>query len=193
MTYDSTQDTIKHIKNVMDMLEKIVVNLENRSACHDASKLEEPEKSMYDQFTPKLRDSTYGSDEYKGFLKDMGAALQHHYEVNTHHPEHFKMWSCPLCESVFSENDAPIGITDVRLCPKCSAHGAIYESALEPASGIYGMSLLDLIEMLADWKAAGMRHANGNITQSLEINRKRFGMSDQIFMVFQNTVKELDW
>lgn len=193
MTYDSTHDTIEHIEKVMDMLEKIVINIERRSSMHDASKLEEPEKSMYDQFTPKLRGSTYGSDEYKGFLKDMGAALQHHYEANTHHPEHFKMWSCPLCESVFAENEAPIGITDVRLCPKCSEYGAIYESALLPASGVYGMSLLDLIEMLADWKAAGMRHANGNMTQSLEINRKRFEMSDQLFKIFQNTVKELGW
>ena len=135
MTYNSAQDTIDHIKKVMELLEKIVINLEYRSARHDESKLEEPEKSMYDKFTPMLRGSTYGSEEYKGFLKDMGEALQHHYKVNTHHPEHFKMWSCPLCESVFSEDDVPIGITDVRLCPKCSAHGAIYESALEPASG----------------------------------------------------------
>lgn len=193
MTYNSAQDTIDHIKKVMELLEKIVINLEYRSARHDESKLEEPEKSMYDKFTPMLRGSTYGSEEYKGFLKDMGEALQHHYKVNTHHPEHFKMWSCPLCESVFSEDDAPIGITDVRLCPKCSVHGAIYESALEPASGIFGMSLLDVIEMLADWKAAGMRHANGNITQSLEINRKRFGISEQLFMILQNTVKELEW
>lgn len=150
MSYDSTADTVDHIEKVMDFLEKIVINLENRAACHDDSKLEEPEKSMYDEFTPKLRDSTYGSDEYKGFLKDMGAALQHHYQVNSHHPEHFE-------------------------------------------NGINGMSLLDLIEMLADWKAAGMRHANGNITQSMEINRKRFGMSDQLYEIFVNTVKELGW
>lgn len=193
MTYNSTQDTVKHIQQVMAFLEQVVINLENRSACHDESKLEEPEKSMYDEFAPKLRDSTYGSDEYKGFLKDMGAALQHHYEVNTHHPEHYKMFQCPLCDSVFTESEAPVGITDVRLCPKCSKHGSIYESALEPASGIYGMSILDLVEMLADWKAAGMRHADGDITKSLEINRKRFGISDQLFMIFQNTVKELGW
>jgi rubrerythrin len=191
--YDSELDTREHIRNVQRLLEAIVSNVLDRSVGHDKSKLDEPEKSMYDEFTPKLKGSTYGSDEYKGFLKDMGAALQHHYEINTHHPEHYKMWQCPLCVSVFTESEAPIGLTDVRLCPKCSAHGAIYESALEPTSGIYGMSLLDLIEMLADWKAAGMRHANGNITQSLEINRQRFDMSDQLFEVFQNTVKELNW
>ena len=193
MTYNSTKDTKEHIETVRGFLAMIVNNLQVRAISHDASKLGEFEKSIYDDFTPKLRAMIYGSDEYKQSLKDMGAALQHHYAVNTHHPEHYKMWQCPVCESVFSEIEAPVGITDVRLCRKCSAHGAIYESALEPASGIYGMSLLDLIEMLADWKAAGMRHADGNITQSLEINRKRFGMSDQLFKIFQNTVKELDW
>jgi rubrerythrin len=193
MNYDSTKDTEEHIKQVQGFLSDVIGNLAARSLIHDASKLVEPEKSMYDEFTPKLRGSTYGSDEYKGFLEDMGAALKHHYENNSHHPEHYEMWQCPLCESVFSSQDAPIGITDVRLCPKCSSHGAIYESALMPASGIYGMTLMDLVEMLADWKAAGMRHADGSIAQSLEINRKRFGMSDQLFEIFRNTVKNLDW
>jgi hypothetical protein len=39
--------------------------------------------------TPLLKDSTYGSEEYKGFLADMGEGLAHHYAVNDHHPEHF--------------------------------------------------------------------------------------------------------
>jgi hypothetical protein len=148
--YDSTEDTNKHINQVGVFLYAIIRELQERARVHDASKLEEPEKSMYDEFTPKLRDSTYGSDEYKGFLKDMGTALQHHYENNSHHPEHY-----------------PNGIND--------------------------MSLLDVIEMLADWKAAGMRHSNGSIEQSLEINRKRFNISDQLYDFILNTVKELGW
>jgi hypothetical protein len=150
MAYDSTEDTKQHIKTVQGFLSEALGNLVGRSMVHDASKLEEPEKSMYDEFTPKLRDSTYGSDEYKGFLKDMGPALQHHYQANSHHPEHYP-------------------------------------------NGINGMSLMDLLEMLADWKAAGMRHANGDISKSMEINRTRFGMSDQLFEIFQNTLKELRW
>lgn len=150
MTYDSTQDTVDHIENVMRLLEKVVINLENRAAEHDDSKLKEPEKSMYDEFTPKLRGSTYGSDEYKQFLKDMSVALKHHYENNSHHPEHYP-------------------------------------------NGVNGMSLLDVIEMLVDWKAAGMRHADGDMQKSLEINKKRFGISDQLAEILQNTVKELGW
>jgi hypothetical protein len=55
------------------------------------------------------------------------------------------------------------------------------------------MSLLDLIEMFCDWKAAGERHANGNFAESLNINRERFGMSPQLAEIFENTRKELGW
>jgi len=150
MTYNSEQDTIAHIQQVRAFLDEITDNLWLRKRLHDYSKLEEPEKSVYDEFTPKLRGSTYGGEEYKGFLRDMGEALQHHYQGNRHHPEHYP-------------------------------------------DGINGMSLLDLVEMLADWKAAGMRHADGDIQKSLYINRKRFGMSDQLFEIFKNTVRELGW
>ena len=150
MTYDSEQDTKVHITMLRWLLEDVIGSLTARQWNHDASKLEEPEKSMYDEFTPKLRGMTYGSDEYKQSLKDMGPALQHHYENNSHHPEHYP-------------------------------------------NGVNGMSLLDLIEMLADWKAAGMRHSDGSMAQSLEVNSKRFGMSDQLAEIFQNTVKELGW
>lgn len=60
-------------------------------------------------------------------------------------------------------------------------------------NGINGMTLLDLVEMLADWKAAGMRHNTGSMEKSLEINRQRFGLSEQLFEIFQNTVRELGW
>ena len=37
------------------------------------------------------------------------------------------------------------------------------------------MTLLDMLEMLCDWRAASLRHADGDIYQSLVINRARFG------------------
>ena len=196
MNYDSTSDTQEHINKVREFLAEIKQNLAGRSNIHDLSKLQEPEKSMYDEFTPRLRASTYGSDEYKAMLEEMGVALKHHYENNSHHPEHYKIWHCPLCESIFKNKDAPIDIRfegEVRLCPKCCEHGSIMEATLEPASGIYGMSLLDVIEMLADWKAAVSRHADGDIQKSLIINKERFAMSDQLFEIMQNTIRELGW
>ncbi len=150
MNYDSTEDTIKHIHLVQQYMSSLAEIIDTRSLCHDSSKLEEPEKSLYDEFTPKLFNLTYGSEEYKDCLKAMGPALQHHYEYNNHHPEH---------------ND----------------------------NGVSGMNLIDLLEMLADWKAATLRHKNGDILKSLEMNRTRFNLSDQLYNILLNTVRQLEW
>jgi hypothetical protein len=42
-----------------------------------------------------------------------------------------------------------------------------------------------------DWKAATLRHADGDILKSIEINQKRFGYSDDLKEIFKNTVKEM--
>ena len=61
------------------------------------------------------------------------------------------------------------------------------------SNGVDGMSLLDVVEMLADWKAASERHTDGDILRSLEINRERFGLSDQLYNILLNTLRELEW
>lgn len=60
-------------------------------------------------------------------------------------------------------------------------------------SGIRDMSLLDIVEMLADWKAASERTRQGSIAASLAHNRERFGIGDQLAAVLENTVRELGW
>ena len=90
MKYDSKGDTEKHIANVQDKLRYFADELTNRGLNHDKSKLESFEKDTFDKYTPKLKDTTYGSDEYKEYLQGMKVALDHHYENNRHHPEHFE-------------------------------------------------------------------------------------------------------
>ena len=85
--YDSRPETYEHIGVVRSLLGKAIKELLDRADGHDASKLVDPERATFDEFTPKLRDSTYGSEEYRGFLRDMGDGLRHHYEHNRHHPE----------------------------------------------------------------------------------------------------------
>ena len=58
-------------------------------------------------------------------------------------------------------------------------------------NGIDDMTLTDLCEMLADWKAATARNKDGNIRKSIAINAKRFKMSRQMAKIFQNTVREM--
>lgn len=59
--------------------------------------------------------------------------------------------------------------------------------------GINNMSLLDILEMLADWKAAGERTKNGNLVASIEINIKRFEIDDQLAGILISTARELGW
>jgi hypothetical protein len=147
--FDSRPDTYAHIQQVQHLLNIVIRDFLRRAEDHDQSKLAAPEVAAFDEFTPQLASSTYGSDEYKGFLAAMRPALAHHYAVNRHHPEHY-----------------PRGIQD--------------------------MTLLDVVEMLCDWKAAVKRHATGSIDKSLEINQQRFGYSDELKQLFYNTVRELE-
>lgn len=150
MKYDSTEDTLTHIRRVADLMGKTCLNLSGRAALHDDSKLDSPEKEAFDAVTPRLKSLTYGSPEYRAALKEIKPAIAHHYSVNPHHPEFY-------------------------------------------SNGIYGMSLLDVIEMLCDWKAASERHDDGDIKRSLEINGERFEISPQLQSILYNTAKELGW
>ena len=77
-------------------------------------------------------------------------ALEHHYTVNDHHPEHFH-------------------------------------------NGIHDMDLVQLMEMLADWKAATLRHADGSLRKSIFENATRFGYDDQMTNLLLRTADNMGW
>lgn len=157
MTYDSRPETLAHIDRVQSFLVRAQENLRRRSHAHDASKLVEPELSAFDIATPKLANLEYGSEEYKQSLRDLGPALQHHFEHNDHHPEHYP-------------------------------------------NGVRGMSLLALIEMLCDWRAASERTKQRtddpskmrSFESGLLHNKERFEISDDLYEILLNTAAELD-
>lgn len=191
---DSRVATYEHIQTVQKIMGRVIADLQQRQQVHDQSKLASPELEAFNEFTPKLSGSTYGSDEYNSYLAAMKPALDHHYAANSHHPEHYR-WHCPVCELQINDAEAataPQGPNDsgVKYCPRCCRHGMLYESELIlwPELGINGMSLLDLVEMLCDWKAATMRHNDGDIRRSIEINQKRFGYSDELKAIMLNTL-----
>jgi hypothetical protein len=56
------------------------------------------------------------------------------------------------------------------------------------------MSLLDILEMLCDWKAATERMKDGgDLKSSIVINRERFGMDELLTCILMNTAKEMGW
>jgi hypothetical protein len=148
--YDSRHETRRHIDRVRALLHVCIADLTQRARAHDRSKLESPEREMFDRYTPLLSRLTYGSPEYAAIRQEMlQTALQHHYEHNDHHPEHYP-------------------------------------------NGINGMTLMALIEMLCDWKAAGERHADGSLHKSLAYNRTRFGAVD-LYQIMENTARAMGW
>lgn len=142
------EETEKHIQRVGYYLTIFINQITKRALNHDKSKLEEPEKSIFEKFTPLLKNCTYGSEKYQQFLKEMKPALDHHYSNNRHHPEFHK-------------------------------------------DRIKGMTLIDLIELIADFKAASERQENGDVYKSIEISQKRFGYSDELKQILINTVNEM--
>ena len=59
-------------------------------------------------------------------------------------------------------------------------------------NGIHDMNIFDLLEMLVDWKASVMRHPDGNIYRSLEVNQQRFGYSDELKGLLARTIQFIE-
>ena len=87
--YDSRGDTLAHIHRVRDHMNTFAAGMLARGSAHDASKLREPEKSAFDRVLPLFHGVPYGSAEYEALEASMAAAIAHHYQVNSHHPEHY--------------------------------------------------------------------------------------------------------
>lgn len=156
--YDSRSDTLLHKEKVKNYMKMAGNELIHRGIVHDNTKLETPEKEIFDEYTPKLKESTYGSEEYKKFLKEMKVALDHHYEYNDHHPEYF----------------------DIRYKERSTGKPFF--------KGLSGMNLFQLTEMIIDWYAASQRHEDGDIFESIEMNQERFGYTDEVKSLLNNTI-----
>lgn len=89
MRYDSTADTLLHIKRVNELLIDSSTELLRRGKVHDQSKLNSPEKELFDEMTPILKTLEFGSKEYSDSLEKLKPALDHHYANNSHHPQFY--------------------------------------------------------------------------------------------------------
>lgn len=147
---ESKFKNLRHIETVRNYLDAIITELQRRGQEHDQSKLQPPEVDIFEEYTPKLRNCTYGSEEYQQIMAKMQEGLKHHYRYNRHHPEHHTIM------------------------------------------GIEGMNLIDLMEMLCDWKAATLRHEDGDIYDSLKINSERFNYSTELYQILKNTADLLE-
>jgi hypothetical protein len=198
---DSRPATSEHISQVRGLLLGVAGDLVSRGHRHDASKLVEPERATFDRVTTRLRSLTHGSEEYEEARKGMGPALDHHYEVNDHHPEHFgDNKEHGVTVDVGTEH-LPGGEITVATatCDSCDwlergdeddvrDAAAAHERETFVPGGIHAMNLLQLTEMLCDWIAATRRHDDGDIRRSIDESAARFGYGEELRQLLHNSV-----
>ena len=79
----------KHVRLVRKNGRALIQEFQGRLLIHDASKLEEPERSVYAEHNDKLKQTVYGTPEYDALLEQVKPALESHYAQNRHHPQHW--------------------------------------------------------------------------------------------------------
>jgi hypothetical protein len=163
MGYDSRPDTYEHIGTVRAYLGRAAGLLIERGDKHDASKLVDPELEAFDRMTPLLASLTYGTDEYKASLAELGVALEHHYAANSHHPEHH------------AEGVAGMSLLDL-LEMVCDWYAAS-QRMRKPTPAAPG-------------RKEAPQYDN-NFERSIALNQERFGYSDELRSILTNTAREL--
>ena len=88
-------DTRKHQQIVAERMVAVAKKVLDRAMKHDASKLEDIERSHYEGpvFSLNTENVEYGSERYKKLTDQMGKGWDHHKANNDHHVEFFEPYS----------------------------------------------------------------------------------------------------
>lgn len=114
-----------------------------------------------------------------------------HDESKMHEPELAAMvaQTATLAGTTYASPEYVVGKQTPLMAPALAHHYA--NNAHHPEhykNGVEDMTLLDILEMLCDWKASSTRHNDGNIRKSIETNANRFRLSPQLVRIMENTV-----
>jgi hypothetical protein len=140
---------VAHILEVREVISRAIQELTSRAILHDASKFGPDEFPLYERHICRMASMEYGTPAYYSCLQDLAPALKHHYEANSHHPEHFP-------------------------------------------DGMSGMTLIDILELIADWMVASKQNNHGgSFKASLAHNTERFSIGPQLAQIMRNTEKQL--
>lgn len=221
MTYDSTEDTQKHIRRVQELIGQFCISFQ-QSAYRRRYFLGLPSEQLtlmdltecycvwciqptiipsamrhwepLFERTPCAQRASYFSAAIAFVIAELQERGRVHDQSKLVEPEKsvFDRVTQRLSSEVYGSPEhtaarAELGEALVHHYTHNSHHPEHYPN------GIDGMSLLDYIEMFADWRAAGERYKGGNLADSLRINKERWNISDQLTTVFENTAKELRW
>ncbi len=106
--------------------------------------------------------------------------------------EAFAIVTPRLASQVYGTEEYKASLREIR--PAIQHHYSLNRHHPEyHANGLRDMTLIDLMEMLADWKASSERGKDGSLAVSLPQQRDRFKISDDIYAVLENTATALGW
>lgn len=101
--------------------------------------------------------------------------------------EHFARVVPRLAGSTYGSDEYKATLREIK--PAINHHNANNSHHPEHyPNGVDGMTLMDFVEMFCDWKAAGERHDNGDMRQSIMKNEERFKLAPQVRSMMLNTV-----
>ena len=123
---------------------------------------------------------------------DERASLHDRSKLKEPEKSGFDVLSAELADLTYGSDEYKAALTEAK--PVIDHHYAHNDNHPEHwPNGICNMSLLSIIEMLCDWKAASERTKQGSIEQSLAHNFDRFGIEPQLAWILSNTARELEW
>lgn len=126
-------------------------------------------------------------------IDELKARAENHDNSKLEDPEFviFSLWTPKLAELVYGSKEYDAALKELK--PALEHHYANNRHHPEHfKNGIMDMNLIDLIEMFVDWHCASKRMSGGNIRKSIEINKTRFGFSDELESIFNNSVELVD-
>jgi hypothetical protein len=59
--------------------------------------------------------------------------------------------------------------------------------------GVNDMTLVDLLEMICDWKAAARRSPDNTFTETLDYAFQKYGIGGQLQLILLNTFTAMEW
>ena len=162
------------------------VNIKKKEEAIDESKL------IYDSSS----DTISHIEKVKNYLKKFSDAIFSrgisHDNTKLIKPEkpYFDKYTPLLKDLVYGSDEYKDALTKIK--PALEHHYSVNRHHPEYfENGIDGMNLIDLVEMLCDWKASSERNKDDDILKSIEINADRFNMSEQLKSILINSAKEM--
>jgi hypothetical protein len=128
------------------------------------------------------------------FIQELLLRAHQHDQSKLHEPEKelFDKFTLRLKQLIYGSEEYKKSLEELK--PALTHHYAKNSHHPEHyVGGIDDMTLVDVVEMLCDWKAATARMSDGNIRKSLIANKERFHISDQLYKIMENTIERLGW